>query len=127
MTGPVVPTPPAEVPTADVRWALLTEVRRHDYDTRDRRSRPDDPGWHGCSCGWEGYWCDWQPHVADHLTRMVAERVRAARDEALREAEAAIRTEPALVDAGRIGYWVGWADGRDVAIRIVAELREATP
>lgn len=49
-------------------WAVLDELRKHYYDTRTRGSKPDDPGWHPCTCGWEGYWCDWQPHVAEKIT-----------------------------------------------------------
>lgn len=45
-------------------WTVLTELRGHLY-YRGKGSKPDDPGWHACSCGWEGYWCDYQPHVAE--------------------------------------------------------------
>lgn len=49
-------------------WAVLDELRRHDYDYRNKGEKPDDPGWHACRCGWEGYWCDYQPHVAERIT-----------------------------------------------------------
>lgn len=50
-------------------WVVLDELRSHLYDTRTRGSKPEDPGWHACSCGWEGYWVEWQPHVAHEITR----------------------------------------------------------
>lgn len=48
-------------------WTVLTGLRNHRYDIGAKGSKPDDPGWHVCSCGWEGYWCDWQPHVAEQI------------------------------------------------------------
>ena len=53
----------------DVEYAVLTVLRHHIYRTdRQGNERPDDPGWHPCTCGWEGYWSDYQPHVASHVT-----------------------------------------------------------
>lgn len=54
-------------PRSPTEWAVLDTLRGHLYDYRSRGSKPDDPGWHPCSCGWEGYWCDWQPHVAEQI------------------------------------------------------------
>jgi hypothetical protein len=52
----------------DVGYALQDALRLHLYDYRRKGEKPDDPGWHECTCGtWQGYWSGWQPHVADHL------------------------------------------------------------
>ena len=60
----------------DVGYALQDVLRAHRYDLRKKGSKPDDPGWHECSCGeWEGYWSSFEPHVADHL-REVALRAQ---------------------------------------------------
>lgn len=56
-------------------WAVLTVLREHRYDYRDKGAKPDDPGWHRCSCGWEGYWSGWQPHVAENVTQTVRTHV----------------------------------------------------
>lgn len=53
-------------------WAVLDTLRAHRYDIADRGSKPDDPGWHVCSCGWEGYWCDFQPHIAERIVARLA-------------------------------------------------------
>jgi hypothetical protein len=53
-------------PSAPYR-AVLDELRRHHYDTRDEGANPSDPGWHACTCAWEGYWCDYHPHVAEQI------------------------------------------------------------
>lgn len=52
--------------------AILEALYAHQYDTAKKGSKPDDPGWHACSCGWEGYWCNWQPHLADVLNGAAA-------------------------------------------------------
>lgn len=57
--------------TRDIGYALGDVLDRHRYDTRSRASKPDDPGWHPCSCGWEGYWSAFHDHVADHLRQVV--------------------------------------------------------
>lgn len=58
----------------DIGYTLQDVLRTHRYDTRTKGSKPDDPGWHECSCGaWEGYWSDFHPHVADHLRAVVVQ------------------------------------------------------
>lgn len=59
----------------DVGYALQDVLRVHQYDYKRKGDKPDDPGWHECTCGWGGYWCDFEPHVTDHL-RLVVERYR---------------------------------------------------
>ena len=81
-------------------WAVLDELRRHLYDTRDRGSKPTDPGWHVCSCGWEGYWCDWQPHVAEKITKALRPTL-AALTEGADERRAASPGVPDDLDALR--------------------------
>lgn len=50
---------------SSLEWVLLTVMRQHYYKVQERTAtKPDDPGWHACTCGWEGYWSDYQPHVA---------------------------------------------------------------
>jgi hypothetical protein len=60
--------------TKDIGYALQTIVRSHRYEVRLPGAKPEDPGWHPCSCGWEGYWSAFEPHVADELRALVAER-----------------------------------------------------
>lgn len=55
----------------DIGYAFENALSQHQYDIRRRGSKPEDPGWHECSCGWEGYWSDFHPHVADHLRARV--------------------------------------------------------
>lgn len=57
---------------AATEWVVLDAIRAHHYHYSNKGSKPDDPGWHVCSCGWEGYWCDWQPHVAERITEALA-------------------------------------------------------
>lgn len=56
----------------DVGYQLQDVLRAHRYDYDRKGSKPDDPGWHACTCGWEGYWSSFHPHVADHLRAAVA-------------------------------------------------------
>ena len=65
MTESAAPTQTCK--RSPTEWAILDELRKHYYDIRLKGSKPDDPGWHECSCGWEGYWCSWQPHVAERI------------------------------------------------------------
>ena len=59
----------------DVGYALETEVRAHNYQSWVRpATKPDDPGWHACTCGWEGYWSGFHQHVANQLRTIVVER-----------------------------------------------------
>lgn len=52
----------------DVGYELEQVIRLHRYEHHLKGEKPDDPGWHECSCGtWEGYWSSWHSHVADHL------------------------------------------------------------
>lgn len=58
----------------DIGYALQDVLQGHRYEIRKKGSKPDDPGWHECSCGaWEGYWSDFHPHVADHLRAVVVQ------------------------------------------------------
>lgn len=80
----------------DIGYKMQDELLRHRFEINDHGEKPDDPGWHVCSCGgWEGYWCDWQPHVTDGLRALVV-----AREDALRRSavEAATR-------AWQMGGW----------------------
>lgn len=75
----------------DDGWLRAEALRAHYYDIRDRGSKPEDPGWHVCTCGWEGYWIDWHTHVADILEPVADARlsaVEAERDAALAKIEA---------------------------------------
>ena len=59
----------------DIGYALEGVLRKHQYNYKATNSKPDDPGWHACTCGdWEGYWSDFEPHVADHLRALVKEK-----------------------------------------------------
>ena len=51
-------------PVEEGRWALRDALGAHRYDYRTKGAKPDDPGWHACTCGWEGYWCEFEPHLA---------------------------------------------------------------
>lgn len=52
----------------DIGYQLQEVIRAHRYDIKAKGEKPDDPGWHECSCGeWAGYWSGFEPHVADHL------------------------------------------------------------
>ncbi len=53
--------------THDIGYALQDVMRAHRYELQEKGSKPDDPGWHPCTCGWEGYWSSFEPHVADEL------------------------------------------------------------
>jgi hypothetical protein len=56
----------------DVGYRLQDVLTAHLYDYKRKGAKPDDPGWHECSCGkWEGYWSGFRPHVADHLRASV--------------------------------------------------------
>lgn len=56
----------------DVGYALEDVVRKHRYEYDRKGIKPDDPGWHECSCGaWQGYWSGFHSHVADHLRALV--------------------------------------------------------
>lgn len=48
----------------DVEHALGQVMLAHRYDYQNKGSKPEDPGWHQCTCPWEGYWFDYIPHVA---------------------------------------------------------------
>jgi hypothetical protein len=57
----------------DIGYALQSVLQSHRYTYKRKGSKPDDPGWHECSCGdWEGYWSSFEPHVADRLREVVA-------------------------------------------------------
>ena len=58
----------------DIGYALQDVLTAHRYDYKRKGSKPDDPGWHECTCGWEGYWSSFHPHVADHLRACVTDR-----------------------------------------------------
>jgi hypothetical protein len=47
----------------------ILNSHRYEYDLKG--ARPDDPGWHECSCGWEGYWHGFNDHVANELRAAV--------------------------------------------------------
>lgn len=80
-------TDSAQARRSATEWMVLDMLRRHHYDTRDRGGKPDDPGWHVCSCGWGGYWSDFHPHLAERIVKALGdwpaierlERVFAAR------------------------------------------------
>jgi hypothetical protein len=55
----------------DIGYILQGVLQDHRYVYWVSGSKPDDPGWHACSCGWEGYWSAFHPHVADHLRAVV--------------------------------------------------------
>ena len=59
----------------DIGYALQDVLREHRYAIERGGGKPDDPGWHECTCGWEGYWTNFQPHVADHLRAVTAARL----------------------------------------------------
>ncbi len=89
------------------RWLVLDALAAHYYDYRRKGSKPDDPGWHACSCGWQGYWCDWQPHLADVVLAVVQPHLDAERQRGRNEAAARVK---ALADQHvhgiRIDHWV---------------------
>lgn len=56
----------------DLEHALGQVMLEHRYDYQNRGSKPEDPGWHKCTCPWEGYWFDHTPHVAhEQFTALV--------------------------------------------------------
>lgn len=64
----------------DIGYLLQDVVRDHRYDYKRKGIKPDDPGWHACSCKeWEGYWSGFEPHVADHLRRVAVEAMGSVR------------------------------------------------
>lgn len=54
-----------------VKWAVIDALQGHRYDYNNKGSKPNDPGWHTCSCGeWEGYWCAFESeHLAVEILR----------------------------------------------------------
>lgn len=73
--------------TLDVGYEIQRRLEEHRYDYENKGEKPDDPGWHACTCGWEGYWSGFHPHLADELRAVT---VTHARTETLR-ADAAER------------------------------------
>lgn len=58
----------------DIGYALQDVLHSHRYEFAKKGVKPDDPGWHECSCGeWQGYWSGFEPHVADHLRAVVVQ------------------------------------------------------
>lgn len=58
----------------DIGYRLQETLGRHSTTNyANRGSKPNDPGWHSCTCGWEGYWTDFHPHLADELRELVAD------------------------------------------------------
>lgn len=56
----------------DVGYVFEKVLGEHRYDIKRKGIKPDDPGWHECSCGnWQGYWSGFHPHLADHLRAAV--------------------------------------------------------
>lgn len=56
----------------DIGYTFQEIIQSHRYDYLDKGSKPQDPGWHMCSCRtWEGYWSGYEPHVANHLRNAV--------------------------------------------------------
>lgn len=54
---------------------IKTIIAEHRYDYRNKGDRPDDPGYHGCTCGeWHGYWSEFDKHqgaaVATEMIRL---------------------------------------------------------
>ena len=54
----------------DIGYKIQDILTKHRYVIEDRGSKPDDPGWHACTCGWEGYWSDFHPHLADLIREL---------------------------------------------------------
>ena len=66
---------PTDTDTA-ARWAVIDTLQGHRYDYNDKGSKPNDPGWHACSCGeWEGYWCAFE---SEHLSVEILRSLKAA-------------------------------------------------
>lgn len=56
------------------RWAVIDALQGHRYDYANKGSKPNDPGWHVCSCGgWEGYWCVFE---SEHLSLEILRSVK---------------------------------------------------
>ena len=70
----------------DYGYELQDVLRHHRYDYNRKGAKPDDPGWHACTCGWEGYWSGFEPHVADHLRAVVAVRLTQSWDDGYNDA-----------------------------------------
>lgn len=60
----------------DIGYELQKVIQTHRYRYDAKGEKPDDPGWHECSCGgWAGYWSGFEPHVADHLRALMMKKV----------------------------------------------------
>lgn len=60
--------------TRDIGYRLQDVLSEHRYEYDNKGAKPQDPGWHTCSCGgWQGYWSGFEPHVADMLRAVVEE------------------------------------------------------
>jgi len=85
----------------DIGYRIQDVLRGHGYETCKKGSKPDDPGWHECTCGeWEGYWSGFQPHVTDHLRHLLTAAEQRGRVAAARDVEAAcphVTTDPSGV------------------------------
>ena len=63
----------------ELGWAFLSVVQSHRYDYADKGDKPDDPGWHVCTCRtWQGYWTGFDTHVTNHLRKEALENYGAA-------------------------------------------------
>lgn len=56
-------------------WGMASILNMHRFEVGQydkKGSKPDDPGWWGCSCGtWEGYWSGFNRHVAEDQIEML--------------------------------------------------------
>lgn len=60
----------------DFGYAIQDVIQHHRYAYERKGDKPDDPGWHECSCGeWAGYWSGFEPHVVDHLRALLAPHI----------------------------------------------------
>lgn len=58
-----------------INWFITDELSKHYFDYNLSGAKPDDPGWHQCTCGlWEGYWVDYDPHVAAAVVEVLEEK-----------------------------------------------------
>lgn len=55
----------------DLGYEFQDVLNAHRYGYERTATKPDDPGWHACTCGWEGYWSAFHNHVANHLRARV--------------------------------------------------------
>lgn len=64
----------------DIGYAIQDVIDSHSYRYDLKGDKPDDPGWHECSCGWEGYWAGFNNHVTNCIREVVVKKQRRSTD-----------------------------------------------